>query len=208
MNRGGQSVWPLYNVGTSIPSQSTHHGGGDQTVDPLPTTGSDCPYTLVQLNGDTCHVPLPREGHLNILAKRGTNITASGRVSQLQVHQLLSSGSQVVYPIVGLNGCEVPVIASPPESLAKGINLLRDKPIYLKVDILQSITEGPELKAPPLSSHSPSILITSPIRPPLPKLEGEVSMTTEVRNSYPGQFWTHLSMHQEAPPQGDKSLWS
>ena len=89
-------------------------------------------------------------------------------------------GSQIVYP-VGLNGCEVPVIASPPESLGKGVNLLTGEPISLKVDIPQSITEGPELKALPLSGHSPSILITSPVRPPLPKVEGEVSMTTEVR---------------------------
>ena len=73
------------------------------------------------------------------------------------------------------------MIASPPESLAKGINLLGGEPIYLKVDIQQSIAEGPELKAPPLSSHSSSILITSPIRPHPPKAEGEISMTTEVR---------------------------
>ena len=74
------------------------------------------------------------------------------------------------------------MIASPPESLAKGVNLLRGKPIYLKVDILQSIKEGLELKALPLSGHSSSILITSPVRPPPPKAEGEVSMTTEVRD--------------------------
>ena len=73
------------------------------------------------------------------------------------------------------------MIASTPQSLAKGINLLRGKPIYLKVDIPQSITEGPELKALPLGSHSSSILITTPVRPPLPRAEGEVSMTTEVR---------------------------
>ena len=56
-----------------------------------------------------------------------------GRVSQLQVCQLLSSGSQVVY-LVGLNGADVPMIASPPEPMAKGVNLLSGKPIYLKVD--------------------------------------------------------------------------
>ena len=106
--------------------------------------------------------------------------TACRRVSQLEVCQLLSSGSWVVYP-VGLNGCEVPVIASPPESLTKGINLLRGKPIYLKVDIPQSIVKGPKLKAPPLGSHSSSFLITSPIRPPPLKAEGEVSMTMEMR---------------------------
>ena len=132
------------------------------------------------MNGDTCHAPLPREGHLSILVKGGSNIATCRRVSQLQVCQLLSLGSQVVYP-VGLNGCEVPVVASQPEPLAKGINLLRGKPIYLKVNILQSIAEGQELKALPLSSHSPSILVTSPVRPPPPKAEGEVTMTTKVR---------------------------
>ena len=134
---------------------------------PLPSTGSDCPYALVQLNGDTCHVPHPREGHLSIQVKGVPAEAPVEEVSQLQVLQLLSLGSQVVY-LVELNGCEVPVIASPPESLAKGISLLRDEPIYLKVDIPQSIVEGPELKAQPLSSHSPSNLIASPIQPPLP----------------------------------------
>ena len=65
--------------------------------------------------------------------------------------------------------------------MAKGINLLGSKPIYLKVDIWQYNTEGPELKALPLSGHSPPTLVASPIRPPLPRAEGEVSMTMEVR---------------------------
>ena len=110
----------------------------------------------------------------------GTSAITCRRVSQLEVQQILSLGSQDIYP-VGLNGCEVPVIASPPESLAKGINLLGGKPIYLKVDIPQSIGEGPELKALPPSGNSSSILIGSPVRPPPAKVEGEVSMTTEVR---------------------------
>ena len=42
--------------------------------------------------------------------------------------------------------------------------------------------EGPELKALPLSGHSPSALIASPVRPPPPKSGGEVSMTMEVRD--------------------------
>ena len=76
---------------------------------------------------------------------------------------------------------EVLLITSPLEPMAKGINLLSSKPIYLKVDIPQTNTEGPELKAPPLGSHSPSTSIASPVRPPLLKAEGEVSMTMEVR---------------------------
>ena len=107
----------------------------------LSSAGSDCPYTLMQLNGDACHVPLPKEEQLSIQDMGGTNSTTCRRVSQLQVCQLLSSGSQIVY-LVGLNGCEVPVISSPPEPMAKGINLLSSKPIYLKVDIPQSNTEG------------------------------------------------------------------
>ena len=124
-----------------------------------------------------CHSP---RGQLSIQVMGGTGSTACRRVSQLQVCQLLSSGSQVVYP-QGLNGCEVPLITSPLEPMAKRINLLSGKPIYLKVDIPQSNMEGPELKAPPLSSHSPSSSIASPVRPPAPKAEGEVSMTMEVR---------------------------
>ena len=59
-------------------------------------TGPDWPYALVWLNGDACHTPLPREGHLNILVEGGTSSATYGRVSQLEVHQLLSSGSQVI----------------------------------------------------------------------------------------------------------------
>ena len=124
-------------------------------------------------------MPLPREGHLSVLVEGGTSSATCRRVSQLEVCQLLSSSSQVIHP-VGLNGCEVPVIASLPESLAKGTNLLRGEPIYLKVDIWQSIAEGPDLKVPPLGSHSSSILMPSLIKAPLLKVEREVSMTMEV----------------------------
>ena len=129
------------------------------------------PYTLVWLNGDAYHVPLPREGHLSILTEGGTSSAACWRVSQLDVHQLISLGSQVIYP-VGLNGCEVSVIVSPPKSLAKGTNLLGGKPIYLKVDIPQSIKERPTLKVLPPGGHSSSILMASPIWALPPKAEG------------------------------------
>ena len=146
----------------------------------LISAGPDWPYALVWLNGDAHQMPLPTERHLSILVEGGTSSTTYGRVSQLEVCQLLSSGSQVIYP-VGLNGFEVPVIASPPSSLAKGTNLLGGEPVYLKVDILQSIVEGPKLKLLPSCGHSSSIMIESPIRAPPPKAEGEGSMTMEVR---------------------------
>ena len=73
------------------------------------SSGPNWPYALVWLNGDTHHAPLPREGHLGILPQGGTNSIACGRISQLKVCQLLSSGLQVIYP-VGLNGWKIPLI--------------------------------------------------------------------------------------------------
>ena len=143
------------------------------------SSGPNWPFALVQLNRDTCHVPLPREGYLSIQPEGGTGSATCRMVSQLEVCQFLSSGSQVVYPI-GLNGCEVPVIASLPRSLARGTNLLGGKPIYLKVGIPQSMAEGPELTVPP-SDICPSILMASSIKATPPKVEREISMTMEVR---------------------------
>ena len=81
------------------------------------SSGPDWPYALVQLHKDTCHAPLPKEGHLGILPQREAEMTACRRISQLEVHNLLVSGLQVAYPI-GLNEHEEPVITSLPESLA------------------------------------------------------------------------------------------
>ena len=94
---------------------------------PLPSTGSDCPYALLWLNRDAHHVPLPKEGQLSIQGVGDTSSPACGRVSQRQVCQLLSSGSQIVY-LVGLNGCKVPVISSPPEPMAKESTYLAGNP--------------------------------------------------------------------------------
>ena len=84
------------------------------------------------LNADTHHAPLPKEGHLSISIEGGTNC---GWISQLDICQLLDSGSQVVY-LVGLNECEIPVITSLPKSLAKDTTILGGKPVYLLVDIM------------------------------------------------------------------------
>ena len=128
------------------------------------SSGPNWPYTLVQLHEDTCHVPLPKEGHLGILPPRGAEMTACRRISQLEVHQLLVSSLQVAYPI-GLNEHEEPIITSLPESLANGISLTRGKSVYLEIDILQSLAEEPDQKAPPIVECF-TIIIASPIRPP------------------------------------------
>ena len=48
------------------------------------SSGPDWPYALVWLNEDTCHAPLPKEGHLGILPEGGTNSTTCRRISQLE----------------------------------------------------------------------------------------------------------------------------
>ena len=146
----------------------------------LTSSGPNWLYALAWFNGDTHHVPLPKEGHLCVLTEGGTNSATCRQISQLEVCPLLHSNSQVIYPI-GLNGCKAPTIVSPPESLERGAYLLGGEPTYLKVSILQPIPEGQEPKAPPHSSHSSPIQVPSPIKDPLPKVEREVGMTMEVR---------------------------
>ena len=64
----------------------------------LTSTGPNWPYALVWLNGDANHVPLPTEGHLSVMMEGNTNNVPCGKIHQLEVHLLLSSGFQVVYP--------------------------------------------------------------------------------------------------------------
>ena len=180
MHSRGQGLWPLSNVGTPLPSQGPTIEEAVKQLTPLISTGPDWPYTLVQLNRDAHHAPLPMEGHLSIMVERSTSSVDCRSISQLEVHQLLSLSSQVIYP-VGLNGCQVPMIMSLPELLARGVNLLGGEPASLSVDIMQSTTKGQEPKAFPLGSHSTSILTASPIRAHPPKAEGQVSMTIEMR---------------------------
>ena len=144
------------------------------------SSGPNWPYTLVQLNEDTCHVPLPKEGHLGILPQRGADMTACRRISQLEVCQLLISGLQVAY-LVGLNGCKDPIITSLPKSLANGISLTGGKSMYLEINILQPMVKELDWKASPLGECS-AIIISSPLKTTPPKPEREVSMTMEVRS--------------------------
>ena len=48
------------------------------------SSGPNWLYTLVQLNEDTCHVPLPKEGYLGILPQGEADATTYGKISQLK----------------------------------------------------------------------------------------------------------------------------
>ena len=118
--------------------------GAAKQLTKLASTGPNWPYPLVQLNGDTCHVPLPTEGHLSVMAEGSTSSVPYRMICQLEVHQLLSSGSQVVYP-EGLNGCQVLVITTLPKSLSNGVTMLKGKLTFLQIHLSQSSTkeQGP-----------------------------------------------------------------
>ena len=107
-------------------------------------------------------------------------MTTCGRISQLEVHQLLASGLQVTYP-VGFNGHRNPIITSLPESLANGISLTGGESVYLDIDIPQPMAKESDWKASPLGGCS-TIIISSPLKTTPLKPEIEVSMTMEVRS--------------------------
>ena len=56
----------------------------------LGSTGSNWSYALVWLNGDACHMPLPKEGHQSVMVEESTSHVPYGTICQLQVYQLLS----------------------------------------------------------------------------------------------------------------------
>ena len=157
---------------------STIDDVGKQLIQ-LTSTGPNWPYALVQLNRDAHHVPLPTEGHLSVMMEGNTSNVPCGKICQLEVHQLLSSGSKVVYQ-EGLNGCQVPVITSLPELLSNSLTMLKGKPTFLQVDLSQSTTKEQESKALSLGSGSSPSPTTSPTRALPPKVETQISMTMEV----------------------------
>ena len=154
-------------------------GTAAEQLTQLASTGPNWPYALVRLNGDARHVPLPKEGHLSVLAEECTSHVSCRRIQQLEVHQLLSSGSQVVY-LEGLNGCQVLVIMTLSESLSQGMTLLGGESTFLQVDLFQSATEEQEPKAPSLGSGLSPTPAGSPTWAFPHKEEGQISMTMEV----------------------------
>ena len=107
------------------------------------SNGPNWPYALVQLQEDTCHAPLPKEGHLGILPLGGADTAPCRQISQLEVCQLLISGPQVAH-LVGLDGSEEPIVTPLLGSLAKGISLISGESVFLGIDILPSPTDEPD----------------------------------------------------------------
>ena len=105
------------------------------------SSGTNWPYSLAQLYEGPCHAPLPKDKHLGILPQGKAEETPCGWISQLEVHQLLATSPQVIYPI-GLNGHDEPIITTLPELLDNGISLIASEHVYLEIDIPSSPFAG------------------------------------------------------------------
>ena len=97
------------------------------------SSGPDWPYVLTQLYEGTNHVPLPKDKHLGILPQ-GKVESPCGWISQLEVHQLLSTRLQVIY-LMGLNGGNQSVTIDLPGPLHSGSSVTTDEHLYMKIDI-------------------------------------------------------------------------
>ena len=109
----------------------------EEAVDKLTaftSCGANWPYALAQLFENPHHAPLPKNKHLGVLPQGKVQETFCGWISQLEVCQLLATGTQVIYP-VGLNGHDEPIITTIPEPLDSGKSLIASKHIYLGIDI-------------------------------------------------------------------------
>ena len=105
---------------------------------------------------------------MSIMMEGNTSNVPCGKMCQLKVCQLLSSGSQVVYP-EGLNGCQVPRVMSLPELLSSGMTMLKWESTFLQVDISQSTTKEQKPKALSLGSGLSTTPTASPTRAFPPK---------------------------------------
>ena len=127
-------------------------------------------YAVVRFNEDAQNVPLPKEGHFSAMIEGMPSRNAYRHLCHLEVHLLLQSGCQVVYP-EGLNGALELVVTSLTESLAHGTNVL-DKSTFLLVDLSKaSALHGtlPPTSPTHLTMEHPS------------RVGGHISMTAEVQ---------------------------
>ena len=149
----------------------------------LLNSGDNWVYTFVQLNKDTQHVPLSKEGHLNTMINGMPSRNIWGHLCQLEVHQLLQCGDQVAYP-KGLNRGLEPMLTSLTASLAQGMNMLgapSHEPSFLPVGLSQ-VTPGdhaPKASAPH-RTLTPSLPSHFAMEHP-PKADSHISMTAEVQ---------------------------
>ena len=139
------------------------------------SNGPDWPYVLTQLYEGSNHVPFPKDKHLSILPQ-GKAESPCGKISQLEVCQLLSARLRVIYP-VGLNGGNQSVTIDLPGSLHGGSSVTTDEHLYMKIDIPSPTPEEQDGANLPLDGGHTTQAIAMPKTPWKPRvtLRAEVS---------------------------------
>ena len=162
------------------------------------SSGPDWPYALAQLHEGSSNTPLPRDKHLGILPQGKGEGSPYGWISQLEVHQPLSAGPQVIYP-VGLNGTNEPVTTTLPEQLHSSASIITYEHPYMRIDIPPPPLE--ELGHPTsLVDEANTITVTnSPETPQKPR----ISMATEVDNLLTQVMADGSSCKPEHSPTGE-----
>ena len=141
------------------------------------SSGPDWPYVLPQLYKGSNHTPLPKGKHLGILPQGKAEESPYGWISQLKVHQPLSAGPQVIYP-VGLNGGNQPVTINLPELLHSSSSITTDEHPHMRIDIPLLPPKEPEHTTPPLDGVHTIPAATPPKTPWKPR----ISLTAEVND--------------------------
>ena len=127
------------------------------------------PYALAHLYKGSNHTSLPKDKHLGILPQGKVEESPYGQISQLEVHQLLSAGPWIVYP-VGLNGSNQRVTITLPELLHGSSSITTNKHPHLRIDIPFLSPEEQEHTTLPLGRVHPIQPITTPKTPWKPRI--------------------------------------
>ena len=136
--------------------------------------GPDWLYILNQLYEGANHIPLPMNKHLGVLAQEKME-GPSGQISQLRIHQLLSTRSLVVVP-VELNGGEQAVTVNLPEPSCTGSSVTSDDHPFVEVNIPSPTMEDQGCMTPTLGRQQDTLPTTIPKTPWKPR----IALTTQV----------------------------
>ena len=156
---------------------SPHQAWTSTMEEALGTSGPNWPYVLAQLYEGSKHTPLPKDKHLGVLPWGKAEESSYGWISQLEVHQLLSTGLQVVY-LVGLNRSDQPVIIDLPELLHSSSSITINEHSYLRIDIPLPTPEEPECTTLPLGRVHATLAATTPKTSWKPR----ITLTAEVND--------------------------
>ena len=150
-----------------------------ETLSAYISSGPDWHYTLVQLYKGSSHTPLPKDKHLGILPQRKAEESSYGQISQLKVCQFLSTGPQVVYPVV-LNGNDEPITTTLPELLSSGARITTSEHLYMRIYIPPPPPEESECMALPVDEAHTIPVANSPKTSLKPRVSVKVATVEAV----------------------------